>query len=73
MTIVVEDAVWQVPHDVGGLVQLCVQLAAVLPALIVMEATGSLKNDLAVAQSTACHAVVVVNPRQVRHFPHATG
>ena len=44
VTIAGEDAVWQIPHDVGGLVQLCAQLAAVLPALIVMEATGSLKN-----------------------------
>ncbi len=62
VAIAFEDAVWRVSHD-----------AAVLPAQIVMEATGALETDAAVAQSTAGHTVVVVNPRQVRDFARATG
>ncbi len=73
VAIAFEDAVWRVSHDAAGLTEQCARLAAVLPAQIVMEATGALETDAAVAQSTAGHTVVVVNPRQVRDFARATG
>ena len=68
-----EDTVWRVSHDAAGLTQLCARLAAAAPAQIVMEATGGLETEVAVALSTAGHAVVVANPRQVRDFARATG
>ena len=40
---------------------------------IVLEATGGLETEVAVALSAAGHAVVVANPRQVRDFARATG
>ena len=68
-----EDTVWRVSHDAAGLTELCARLAAAAPAQIVMEATGGLETEVAVALSTAGHAVVVANPRQVRDFARATG
>ena len=68
-----EDTVWRVSHDGAGLTELRARLAAAAPAQIVMEATGGLETEVAVALSTAGHAVVVANPRQVRDFARATG
>ena len=65
---------WRVAHDEQGLAQLVATLAALAPApaLIVLEATGGLELEL-VAALAAALPVVVVNPRQVRDFAHATG
>lgn len=41
--------------------------------LIVLEATGGLELDVATALQLAGHAVVVVNPRQVRDFARSMG
>ena len=63
------DIVRRVSHDAAGLIELCVRLATVLPAQNVMEAAGGLETDVALALSTAGHALLVVNPRQVRDYP----
>ncbi len=42
-------------------------------ALVVMEATGGLERDCAVALVAAGWPVAVVNPRQVRDYARATG
>ena len=68
-----EDTVWRVSHDAAGLTELCARLVAAAPAKIVMEATGGLETEVAVALSATGHAVVVANPRQVRDFARATG
>ena len=68
-----EGTVWRVSHDAAGLTELCARLVAAAPAQIVMEATGGLETEVAVALSAAGHAVVVANPRQVRDFARATG
>ena len=68
-----QDTVWRVSHDAAGLTELCARLVAAAPAQIVMEATGGLETEVAVALSAAGHAVVVANPRQVRDFARATG
>ena len=60
-----EDAVWRVSYDAAGLTELCVRLATAAPAQVVLEATGGLETEVAVALSAAGHAVVVANPRQV--------
>ena len=68
-----EDAVWRVSYNAEGLTELCDRLAAAAPAQVVMEATGGLETEVAVALSAAGHAAVVANPRQVRDFARATG
>jgi transposase len=49
------------------------RLAALAPALVVLEATGGVEVRLAAALAAAGLPVAVVNPRQVRAFARATG
>lgn len=66
---------WQVARDDAGLVQLVQRLREFDPAvsLVVLEATGGLERNVAVALALASIPVAVVNPRQVRDFARATG
>jgi transposase len=63
----------QVAYDETGLHSLVARLAALAPALIVLEATGGLQLRLAGELAAAALPVAVVNPRQVRDFARATG
>jgi transposase len=49
------------------------QVRAVQPQLVVLEATGGYERAAVAALAAAGLPVVVVNPRQVRHFAQATG
>lgn len=60
-------------NDPEGIEALCVQLSALAPTLIVMEATGGLELALMAELGSRGMPVVVVNPRQVRDFAKATG
>lgn len=60
-------------RDETGIEEMCRYLAGVLPALIVLEATGGYEIAVAAALSTASLPVAVVNPRQVRAFAKAIG
>jgi transposase len=53
--------------------ELIVELIAMRPALIVLEATGGLEIPVVAALHAAGLPVVVVNPRQVRDFAKALG
>jgi transposase len=64
---------WRVAHDEAGITGLVDRWRAQPPTLIVLEATGGLEVPLVAALGTAGLAVVVVNPRQVRHFAQAIG
>jgi transposase len=64
---------WRGAHDEAGITQLVTRWQAAPPTLIVLDATGGLEVPLAAALGTAGLAVVVVNPRQVRHFAQAIG
>src|SRR4051794_9971794 len=55
-------------EEVAALVE---RLAALAPALIVLEATGGLEVRLAAALAAAGLPMAVVNPRQVRNFTRA--
>src|SRR3954469_12896941 len=57
----------------GGVAGLVERLAALAPALVVLEATGGLEVRPAAALAAAGLPVAVVNPRQVRAFARATG
>jgi len=62
-----------VDHDEEGVAALVERLAALAPALVVLEATGGLEVRLAAALAAAGPPVAVVNPRRVRAFARATG
>jgi transposase len=62
-----------IDHDDEGVAALVGRLAALAPALVVLEATGGLEVRLAAALAAAGLPVAVVNPRQVRAFARATG
>jgi len=60
-------------RDGKGLDKLAVDLAALSPALIVLEATGGFELTVAAALAGAGLPLAVVNPRQIRDFARATG
>jgi transposase len=62
-----------IDHDDGNVAALVERLAALAPALAVLEATGGMEVRLAAALAAAALPVAVVNPRQVRAFARATG
>ena len=64
---------WRVPNEAASIDALVQQLAAMNPALIVMEATGKLELAVLKALCQARLPAVAVNPRQVRDFARATG
>jgi transposase len=62
-----------VPHDETGIATIVQRVRTLLPAGIVLEATGGLEVLLSGALATAGLPVAVVNPRQVRDFARAIG
>jgi transposase len=68
-----QDQSYHFENTTSG-IRRCVKLLAEhQPQLIVMEATGGYETDLAVTLHKAGLPVVVVNPRQIRHFAKAVG
>jgi len=68
-----EEASWQEPNTPVGHAALHVRLAALAPALIVLEASGGYERAVLVMLAQAGLPVVRVNPRQVRDFAKAIG
>ena len=64
---------WAVAHDDAGIAALGARLLALLPTLIVLEATGGYQRAVVAALAAAGLPVAVVNPRQARAFAKATG
>jgi transposase len=64
---------WAVTNDEAGIAALVAHLQAVVPTLIVLEATGGYQRAVVAALAAVCLPVVVVNPRQARDFAKATG
>src|SRR5579859_5953272 len=64
---------WQVPNHTEGIASLVEEMAALSPACVVLEASGSYEQEAAATLASAGLPVVVVNPRQVRDFAKATG
>ena len=63
------DDRWEVSHHEAGIRQLVSQLKVLEPAMVLLEASGSLELPLVVALAVP---VVVGNPRQMRDFARAT-
>lgn len=64
---------WRMGNTEEELDQLVKRLQGLSPALVVLEATGSLEVPVAAALGAVDLPVAVVNPRQVRDFARATG
>ena len=62
-----------VAYDDAGIAAVCQRLNAMLPTLIVMEATGGLETRLATELAACGLPVAVINPRQARDFAKASG
>src|SRR4051794_2239481 len=62
-----------VGHDEAGVAALVERLAALAPALVVLEATGGMEVRPAAALAAAGLPVAAADPRQVRAFARATG
>jgi transposase len=67
------DCQFQCPNKLNSFGQLCAELIALRPALIVLEATGGLEIPVVNALHAVGLPVLVVNPRQVRAFAKALG
>ena len=64
---------WHSANDEPEIVRLVARLQALEPLLIVLEASGGYERPVAAALADAGLPVVVVNPRQLRHFARANG
>jgi transposase len=64
---------WSIANDDASITALVVQLQAVQPTLIVLEATGGYQRAVVAALAAAGLPIVVANPRQTRDFAKATG
>lgn len=64
---------WRLEQTEADLDTLATRLAALQPALVVMEATGGYEAAVAAALTLAAVPVAIVNPRQVRDFARAVG
>jgi transposase len=64
---------WRVDNRAEGITGLVERVRGLQPTLIVLEATGGLETDVAVALAAAGLPVAVVNPRQVRDFAKSLG
>ena len=64
---------WGVVYNQPGVQELVAELAALVPAVVVLEATGNLEVPPVAARAAAGLPVVVVSPRHVQDFAKATG
>ncbi len=63
----------EVSNDEAGIAALVAQMQQLNPVALVLEASGGLELPLVAALAAEAVPVVVVNPRQVRHFAKAIG
>lgn len=64
--------IWQVCHDSRCIGEVVERLEALMPRMMVLEATGGAEMILAGELAASGPDVAVVNPRQVREFAPAT-
>lgn len=64
---------WSLDYEAQALGALAQRLSTLAPTLVVMEATGGLEVDVALALSALALPVVIINARQAREFGRATG
>lgn len=64
---------WHVRYEAAGLSRLGERLSKLHPTLVVLEATGGLEVEVAIALASRELPVVILNPRQVKEFARASG
>lgn len=64
---------WRIDYTPAGLARLLDQLAALTPALVVMEASGGYERACADCLAAAGLQVAVINPRLARRFGQSLG
>ena len=64
---------WGTTNDDTGIRTLVERVQAVVPTLVVLEATGGYERELVEIFQEARLPVAVINPRQGRDFARATG
>jgi transposase len=64
---------WAVANEDAGIAALVARLQALLPTLMVLEATGGYQRAVVAALAAARLPVAVVNPRHARALAQATG
>jgi transposase len=64
---------WRSANTDSGCDELVHRVQALVPTLVVLEATGGLERQVTAALGAAGVPLAVVNPRQVRDFAKATG
>jgi len=64
---------FRLPNTADGISALVTRLRPMAPALILLEATGGLEQDAAVALTAAGMKVRIVEPGRVRHFARSIG
>lgn len=67
------DAYWRVNKDEPGITGLVAKLQAVVPTLIVVEATGGYEMAMVAALVAGGLPVAVIHPRQARDFARSLG
>ena len=65
--------IWRVCNNSDGIGSLVECLGEIVPAVVVMEATGGYEAAVAAELADSGVGVAVVNPRQVRDFARSTG
>lgn len=66
-------AAWRASNDPTGQAEVAARVAALAPALVVLEASGGYEAAVAAELRAAGLPVAVVNPRQARDFAKAVG
>jgi len=64
---------WQASNDTSGIEALGLQLQALRPALVLLQASGGYEFEAACALQALALEVAVVNPRLARDFARAMG
>jgi transposase len=67
------EACWRAGNNDQGIADLVVELRKLVPALVLLEATGGFEMLLVAELANAGLPVVVINPRRVRAFARSTG
>jgi transposase len=64
---------FRLPNDPEGIAALVARLTPMSPTLILLEATGGLEQDAAIALVEAGRPVRIIEPGRIRHFARSIG
>ncbi len=68
-----DDQLFRLPNSPEGIASLVERLRPLAPALVLLEATGGLERDAAVALAQAGLPIRIIEPSRVRYFARSLG